>query len=174
MRIVRIGLAIAIAVALQTAFTSFFVGTNVSVDFLLVVVVFVAVRGGPVVGLWTGTVSGLIQDLLSGGIIGVSGLVKSMVGFGVGFVGAQLFVTDSWKYALILVGTTVVHAICLVGVYAVVPRIGPAVLWVDLLVQCVLNATVGFFMAETLKYWPRVQESFKRRRDFGRRRWRTS
>ena len=38
-------------------------------------------------------VGGLAQDVLSGGIVGVSGLAKTVVGFLSGVVGTQLIVT---------------------------------------------------------------------------------
>ena len=68
------------AVAGQTTYALFCQWMSANVDFPLVVVVFAALSGGPVVGLWTGVAAGLAQDLLSGGIVGVSGLAKSLVG----------------------------------------------------------------------------------------------
>ena len=84
MRATRIGIAVAVAVTAQTTYALFVNGTSANVDFPLVVVVFAALSGGPIVGLWTGVAAGLGQDLLSGGIVGVSGLSKSLVGFAVG------------------------------------------------------------------------------------------
>ena len=49
--------------------------------FVLVVVVYVALTNGPVAGLLTGTIAGLLQDALATGIIGIGGLAKTLAGF---------------------------------------------------------------------------------------------
>ena len=48
---------------------------------MLIVVVYVGIKSGPVTGLLAGTVAGLIQDALSSGILGIGGLAKTLVGF---------------------------------------------------------------------------------------------
>ena len=66
-------LATALALAVQTFIGRLF-GGNTGVDLVLVVVVFAALSFGPVTGLLTGTVAGLVQDAMATGIIGVGGL----------------------------------------------------------------------------------------------------
>src|SRR5215831_8397404 len=95
MRAVRIILAVALALALQTTLGRFLVRGTVAVDLVLVAVVYVALTSGPVTGLLTGTFAGLVQDALSSGIIGVGGLAKTVVGFLAGVIGTQFIVTHS-------------------------------------------------------------------------------
>ena len=175
MRATRIGIAVAVAVAAQTTYALFVNGMSANVDFPLVVVVFAALSGGPVVGLWTGVAAGLAQDLLSGGIVGVSGMAKSLVGFAVGAVGAQFMLTGIWHRVLVLVAATIVHALCFVGVYGLIPTTGPTVMWTDVPVQGVANAAAGIVAIGVLEHAPGVWDRMRRRRrGFAARRWRTS
>ncbi len=73
MKIAWVGVGLGLALALQTTLASMVAGAGAPVDLVLVVVVAVAVASGPIAGLWTGTVGGLVQDALSGGVIGVAG-----------------------------------------------------------------------------------------------------
>ena len=54
-----------------------------------------------------GTVGGLIQDALAGGIVGIGGLSKTLVGFLVGVLGAQFIVSQTVPRFVMFVGATV-------------------------------------------------------------------
>ena len=95
MKAARVCGAIALALALQTTMAGFVIGGGTRVDLVLVVVVYVALTSGSVTGLWTGTVGGIAQDALSGGIVGVGGLAKTIVGFLVGVIGSQFIVVPA-------------------------------------------------------------------------------
>src|SRR5581483_11169786 len=58
-------IAIALALALQTTLARFVVGGTAALDLVLVVVVYVALTTGPVAGMLSGSVAGIIQDALS-------------------------------------------------------------------------------------------------------------
>ena len=94
MRAVGVVLAVAVALALQTTLSRFVVRSTVAVDLVLVVVVYVALTGGPANGLLTGTFAGLVQDALSSGVIGIGGLAKTIVGFLAGIIGSQFIVAQ--------------------------------------------------------------------------------
>ncbi len=51
-----------------------------------------------------GTVGGLVQDALAGGIVGVGGFSKTLVGFLVGLLGAQFIVAQSLPRFVMFVG----------------------------------------------------------------------
>jgi len=67
-KVAWIVLATAVALALQTTLARFVVRGTVAVDLVLVVVVYTALKAGPVTGLLTGTFAGLVQDALSYGV----------------------------------------------------------------------------------------------------------
>jgi rod shape-determining protein MreD len=88
------------------------------VDLVLVVVVYVALTGGPVAGLVAGTLGGLVQDALSTGILGMGGLAKTVVGFVVGRFGTQFIVTATVPRMVTFAAATVAHAVLFMGAYA--------------------------------------------------------
>ena len=63
-------------------------------DIPLVVVVMLALRRGPEFGCVAGLIAGLLQDVTTGGLLGVQGLTKALVGFTVGASGARLSATS--------------------------------------------------------------------------------
>ena len=109
--------AIAMALALQTTLARFVVGGTAAVDLVLVAVVYVALTSGPVTGMVSGCVVGLIQDALSSGIIGVGGLAKLIVGFVVGVIGQQFIMTSALPRLVMFLGATALHAAVFLGLY---------------------------------------------------------
>ena len=79
-----------------------------------------ALAFGPAGGLVAGTVGGLIQDALAGGIIGIGGFSKTLVGFLVGVLGAQFIVSQPLPRFVMFVGATFLHEACFQALYAVV------------------------------------------------------
>jgi rod shape-determining protein MreD len=109
--------AIVAALVLQTSAAGFMVGSTMPVDLILVVVVFAALSAGRVAGLLGGTLAGLAQDALSGGILGIGGLAKSVAGFVTGVVGTQFIVAQTLPRFVVFFGATVLHAGIFVGLY---------------------------------------------------------
>ena len=84
MKLTGIVATVLVAVLLQMMFARYMIGGRVVFDLVLVAVVFVALQWGPVAGMIGGTVGGLLQDALAGGIVGVGGLAKTLVGYAAG------------------------------------------------------------------------------------------
>jgi rod shape-determining protein MreD len=108
-------LATVVAVAAQTTIDRWF--SNNAIDLVLVVVVYNALSTGRVGGMLTGSFAGLVQDTLSGGVIGMAGLSKTVVGFGAGIVGTQFIVTHSASRFVVFFLATVVNAAIFMGLY---------------------------------------------------------
>lgn len=158
MRAVRLGAALVAALALQTTLGAIVSGGQASVDLVLVLVVYVAIGAGPVAGLLFGSVAGLLQDALSGGIVGVGGLAKSLVGFAAGVAGTQFIVTGPLPRFVTFVGGTLLHAACFFGVYALVEPVGIGIPWTAAATQAVANGAAGlaaFHVVERLPGWVR-------------------
>ena len=172
MKTTHIGLALTIALLAQTTFVRAIGGTGVPVDLVLVVVVFAALSRGPVVGLWTGSLAGLVQDALSGGIIGVSGLTKSIVGVLVGVAASQFIIGTVWHRLVVLLAASVGHASCFLGVYALVGSSAPVATVPLVLVQAVANAVVGVIAEAVAHAILGARERVRQgRTPFGRRHW---
>lgn len=152
-------LGLAAALALQTVLARWLAGTDVALDLVLVVVVIVALAGGPVNGLLTGTVGGLAQDTLSGGIIGVGGLAKTVVGFVVGIVGQQFIVARPMPRFVVLFVATLLHALLFLGLYAMLPSersIG--VPYRLVLRQALGNAAAGLLVFQVAEFAPGLMQ----------------
>lgn len=154
MTLARIAMAIGVALSAQATLAWFGGGARANVDLPLVAVALIALSGGPMVGLWAGTATGFAQDVLSGGLVGVSGLSKSLVGLAVGALGMQILVTGVWQRSLILAGATILHAACFVGVYALIPGVGPTVSGTAVGMQAAANVAAGIAAVGLLRRWP--------------------
>ncbi len=74
--------------------------------------IYLALAFGPVAGLFAGAAGGLVQDALAGGVIGVGGFSKTLVGFVVGVLGAQFIVSQSLPRLVMFVSGTLIHELC--------------------------------------------------------------
>ncbi|HIE94868.1 MAG TPA: rod shape-determining protein MreD [Acidobacteria bacterium] len=150
MKTAWVGLTLALALVLQTTVVPGLAGAGVPVDLVLVAVVLVAISSGSVGGLWVGTVGGLLQDALSGGVIGVGGLAKTLVGYAVGAFAVQFNVSRSWHQALVVLFASLVHAGCFVGLYSLLSDDGTITSYGGGVTQAVANAVVGGGVAMAL------------------------
>ena len=117
MKILGAGLAILMALALQTTLAGLVIRGTAAIDLVLIVVVYIALKAGPVPGLVAGTVAGLVQDALSNPILGIGGLAKTIVGFLAGVLATQFILTGPLPRLVMLVMATVVHAAIFMGLY---------------------------------------------------------
>jgi rod shape-determining protein MreD len=146
-------LAIALALVLQTTIDRYVAGGTVAVNFVLVVVVYVALTSGSVAGLLTGTVAGLIQDSLGTGLIGVGGLAKSIVGFVAGIIGTQFIVSQPLPRFLVFFVATVAHQAITIGLAVVLGQPSFGIPYAAVAGEALGNAIVGvaaFQLAELL------------------------
>ena len=157
-------LVLAVALLVQTVMIRVVADGAVPVDLVLVVVVFTALFRGPVVGLWTGTVSGIFQDVLSGGIVGVSGLTKSVIGLLVGIVGAEFVVSTIWHRLAVLLAASVFHTLLFLGVHSLLGTMMPTSVISLVLVQAVSNAFSGIISAALVWIVPVAVRRVRHRR----------
>lgn len=158
MRAVGVLVAIALALALQTSLARFLVGGAAAVDLVLIVVVYVALTGGPVTGMLAGSLAGLTQDALSIGVIGIGGLSKSIVGFVVGAIGQQFIVTAALPRLVIFLASTVAHAAIFMGLYVLLGLGSFPSPWAPILSQALGNAAVGMIACTIIEAFPGVVE----------------
>ncbi len=173
MRAAQVGVALAIALALQTTLVPMLTGAA-TVDLVLVVVLAVAMKQGAVVGLWTGTVGGLLQDALSGGVVGVGGLAKTLVGYFVGRFASQFDVDRFWQQTVVFFFGSLLHAGVFVGIYSMLSEDPMLSSYAAALTQAGLNTVAGIGGGLVLAAVPSVEERQRRRqrrleRRFGRR-----
>ena len=158
MRVAGVVIAIAMALALQTALARLLVGGTVALDLVLVVVVYVALTNGPVTGIFAGSLAGLIQDALSSGVIGIGGLAKSLVGFVTGAVGQQFIVTAALPRFVMFLAATVAHAAVFMGLYVLLELRSFPSPWTAIVSQALGNAVVGMTAFTIIESLPGIAE----------------
>lgn len=144
MKLLSVLSTVFVAVGLQMAVARVSIGGRWEVDVVLVGVAYAAIYWGPLAGMLAGTAGGLLQDLLSHGIVGVGGLVKTLVGFAAGTLSAQFIVTRVAARMSVVAAATVVNRMMMVGLYALIDQRWPGVSWTALVVETLFNALIAF------------------------------
>jgi len=67
---------------------------GVTPDLPLMLTVFLALRGGPEAGCLAGFVTGFLQDMAGGGLVGVQALTKALAGFAMGLLVGRFWVAS--------------------------------------------------------------------------------
>jgi rod shape-determining protein MreD len=158
LRAVGIILAVAAALALESTLARFVVRGTVAVDLVLVVVVYVALTSGSVTGLLTGTFAGLVQDALSGDVIGIRGLAKTLVGFLSGIIGTQFIVAQPLPRFVVFFCATVLHAVVYMGLYVVLNLRHFGTPYAAVAEQATANAVVGVVAFQLVELLPGAVE----------------
>jgi rod shape-determining protein MreD len=128
---------------MQTTMDRFLAGRTIAVDLVLVSIVYVALTRGPVGGLLTGCLAGLIQDALTSGVIGVGGIAMTIVGFLAGAFGQQFIITAAVPRILMFAAATGLHAAIFMGLYQAIGRGSFQATVASVGVQALANAIVG-------------------------------
>lgn len=154
MRIAVALAAIFVALALQTTLAGLVIRGTAAIDLVLIVVVYIALKSGPVTGLLAGTVAGLIQDALSNPILGIGGLAKTMVGFLAGVLATQFILNGPLPRFVLVVLATALHSAIFIGLYVLLdlrqfPDPVPAVVG-----QAMGNGLVGVVGFQLLEWVP--------------------
>ena len=157
MRTAGILLAVFVALALQTTLARYIRG-SAAVDLVLVVVVYVALTSGPVAGLLTGTLGGLVQDAMATGVIGIGGLAKTLVGFLAGVIGTQFIVAQPLPRFLVFFGATLLHSLVFVGLYLLLDLRHFGTPYTTAVGQAAGNAAVGVVAFQLVELLPGAVE----------------
>jgi len=159
------------ALLVQTLLAGLSLKAGGFVNLVLVAVVYVALGFGAVPGLLAGTAGGLAQDALSGGIVGIGGLSKTLVGFIVGVLGAQFIVSQVFPRFVMFVGASLLHDLVFRALYAFAESRPVTFPLSAELIQAVINGTVGIVAFIVVEETPSfVDRRRTRRASLGRRR----
>ena len=164
MKTVAVLAMLAVALVVQATLAGMSMAGGTRVNLVLVAVVYAALAFGPVTGMLAGTAGGLAQDAIAGGIVGIGGLSKTIVGFLVGVLGAQFIVTTTIPRLVMFVAASFVHEVCFQALYGLVESRGVRMQYSAALVQALVNGLVGilaFFLVE------RGPDLLQRRRGWG-------
>ena len=173
MRATGVFLAVLVAVLLQVGFARYAVGGRWVFDLVLVGVAFAALQGGALAGMLAGTIGGLLQDVLSGGIVGVGGLAKTLVGCIVGVVGTQFVLARASARMLIVAVATAAHRLLMVALEALIDLQWVGVLWGSLVVEMAVNSIIALLVFQVAQALPGAlaRQRLSRRSGLSRRQW---
>lgn len=156
MKVLRVVAFVLGAVLLQSVLSRFAGGA--AIDLVLVAVVSVALLHGRVAGLVAGTLAGLLQDALGGGILGLSGLGKSVAGYLTGVAGTQFVVTQAASRFLVFLGATALNGLSFIGLSVLfgLRRYDRPLL--DVALQGAANAVSGVLLFWVIEWLPGARE----------------
>jgi rod shape-determining protein MreD len=163
--------AIAVALLVQTGLSGLMVGRPIAVNLVLVAVVYLALAYGAVSGMLAGTIGGLAQDALAGGIVGIGGMTKTIVGFVVGVLGAQFNLSTTVPRLVMFVAATFAHEMMFAGLHALVGGRPFALVYSAALVQALVNGLVGVTVFLLVERGPDAMQRRTSRGGFGRKRF---
>jgi rod shape-determining protein MreD len=104
--------ALLVAFLLQSALTHIVPRQARMVDLFVLVLVYCGLVGGETHAMLAGAAGGWVQDVqFGGGVVGLSGLTKVLVGFGVGLSGTRFHLTEPGARVLVLFAATLVDAL---------------------------------------------------------------
>ncbi|HYT67045.1 MAG TPA: rod shape-determining protein MreD [Vicinamibacterales bacterium] len=165
-------LAIVAALALQTTLSGLLAGGAIAVNLVLVAVVYLALSYGAVTGLMTGMIGGLAQDALAGGIVGLGGMSKTLIGFLVGVLGAQFNLSTTLPRLVMFVAATFVHQIVFEGLHAMIGGRHFSPQWTATFLQALANGLIGVTAFLLVENGPgALQRRRMRRASLGKRRY---
>jgi rod shape-determining protein MreD len=117
------------------------------VDPFLLVLVYCALTWGENYAMLAGAAAGWVQDAQFGGpIIGLSGLTKVLVGFGVGLGGSRFHLSEPGGRAAALIGATLLDAFIFQQLAAAFEVHTYELTVGTLLVRCLVNAGLGVLL----------------------------
>jgi rod shape-determining protein MreD len=104
--------ALLAAFLLQSALTHVVPRQARMVDLFVLVLVYCGLVGGEIHAMLAGAAGGWVQDVqFGGGVVGLSGLTKVLVGFGVGLSATRFHLTEPGARVLVLFAATLVDAL---------------------------------------------------------------
>lgn len=106
MKIVRGSLLVASAIIVQLILSGIWPITLYFVDLPLIVVLYYALNRGPIVGSTLGGAVGLLQDSLTGSLLGVGAVARSLVGYAVGSASTRLVFVGRFPQILFVAAGT--------------------------------------------------------------------
>jgi rod shape-determining protein MreD len=157
-------LALGLALTVQTALAGLHTGGALAVNLVLVAVVYLALSFGALTGLLAGTVGGLAQDTLAGGIVGIGGLTNTLIGFVVGVLGAQFNLSTTVPRLVMFVAATFVHAVVFTGLNALMGGRHFSIQWSATLGQALVNGLIGVIAFVLVESGPGMLDRRRMRR----------
>jgi rod shape-determining protein MreD len=134
----KIALTIVVALLLQMLLSDY-VGFFQYIDLPLLVTVYFGLQRAPVVGMVTGMFAGLGGDAVAGGIVGVGGFSKTLIGYLVGAASVRLSLENPLARLAVVAVASAANTVIFVGLYQMLEQALPHMsTWAE------FGATIGW------------------------------
>lgn len=144
MKVFWTALALLVAFLFQSALTHIVPRQARMVDLFVLVLVYCGLVGGETHAMLAGAAGGWMQDVqFGGGVVGLSGLTKVLVGFGVGLSGTRFHLTEPGARVLVLFAATLVDALVFERLASAFDVRIETLSLAGLLTRAVMNAALG-------------------------------
>ena len=144
MKVFWTALALLVAFLFQSALTHIVPRQARMVDLFVLVLVYCGLLGGETHAMLAGAAGGWMQDVqFGGGVVGLSGLTKVLVGFGVGLSGTRFHLTEPGARVLVLFAATLVDALVFERLASAFDVRIETLSLAGLLTRAVMNAALG-------------------------------
>ena len=164
MRTFLVVVGFGLAIVVQAILSGLLMGGAVAVNLVLVAVVYVALAFGPMTGLFAGSIGGLVQDALGGGIVGIGGMTKTAIGFLVGVLSAQFNLATLVPRLVMFVAATFVHELVVGGLQAIAVGQPYSVKLSAVLLQALVNGLIGIVAFVLVENGPQMVANRRMRR----------
>jgi rod shape-determining protein MreD len=122
----KIALTIVVALLLQMLLPTY-VGLFQYIDLPLLVTVYFALQRAPVLGMVTGMIAGLGGDAVGGGILGVGGFSKTLIGYLVGAASVRLSLENPLARLSVVAVASATNTVLFVGLQQMLEQTLPYV-----------------------------------------------
>lgn len=131
MQTFKIALTIVVVLLLQMLLPNY-LGFFRYIDLPLVVTVYFGLQRAPVLGMVTGMIAGLGGDAVGGGIVGVGGFSKTLIGYLVGVASVRLSLENPLARFSVVAVASAVNTVLFVGLHQMLEQPLPHVsTWAD-------------------------------------------
>ncbi len=114
-----------LTVLLQTTLLDFFVIKGIKPEFTIILIVYYALFQGTKSSIVVGGILGLLQDILSGGLLGLNLITKSLTGYIFGLISNKMVVLNPFNQSFIAFTATLVDGILAFFIIKVAPISAP-------------------------------------------------
>lgn len=138
MQTFKTALTIVVALLLQMLLSDY-LGFFQYIDLPLLVTVYFGLQRAPVLGMVTGMLAGLGGDAVSGGIVGVGGFSKTLIGYLVGAASVRLSLENPLARLAVVAVASAANTVIFVGLYQMLEQALPHMAtWAE------FGATIGW------------------------------
>jgi rod shape-determining protein MreD len=156
-------LVIFTALLIQTSVFNFFSLWGIKPNLALIAVIYFALFHGTLTAVGTGIIAGLLEDVLSGGLLGINLLIKPLIGYLFSLIGQQMVVLNPINQAVLVILGSLLNSgltfFILKATSIIIP--GKAMLFKIIFLQALYNGLLCIVLIPVLQWLYRFDKKKK-------------